>query len=501
MPYNVTIDDISPLITYTGQWLDSYRLPPTADQFVNRYWGETFHSSQTDGSQMSLTFNGTAIYIFGAKRGNHGHYIVTIDNDKAQTFDGYAPKQLDGTDGVFQVPIFAQTGLPDGLHTVVLTNDGGADGDRPFVDIDFITWTSNEEAHSNITLDDGAFTYTTPSVPWSTSSIYVGDYYNKTEHATNVAGATASLTFEGTGFYLYGGTLNDHGQFSVAVNDHAPVVLNGSTNGYHSRVPLYYADGLGEGTHKLVVTNTQSGTWLDIDYIDIIQTKGDASASNPSGTAKTPIIAGVVCGVVIGLAWLIAAVWWFMRRRKRRSDSADLLNQESKPYEVPPVGYGPASGGPGWNDSSTAGRDQPWPNDPAYTGAFSQSDPRRSGSYPMGSYPLSSVSGSQGPGSSSGSGSAYGGATSPGRPSAQHQPLSTLTQASESDVHVNQMVPPPNVKGRPAVVASTGSRGDLTEDELRETRMRVPERPQDWGPVDDLSEHDMLPPDYNQVSS
>ncbi|KAG9087848.1 hypothetical protein FS749_002606, partial [Ceratobasidium sp. UAMH 11750] len=142
---------------------------------------------------------------------------------------------------------------------------------------------------------------------------------------------------------------------------HAPVVLNGSTRGFHPQVPLYYADGLGEGTHQLTVNNTQSGTWLDIDYIDIIQTSGD-SAFNPDGKTKGPIIAGVVCGVAMGLAWLTAAVWWFMRRRKRGSESADSSSQESKPDEVSPVGYGPVSGGPGWNDTSTGGQGRLWPN-------------------------------------------------------------------------------------------------------------------------------------------
>ncbi|QRV82730.1 transmembrane protein [Ceratobasidium sp. AG-Ba] len=507
MPYNVTIDDLSPLITYKGQWTDAYKTPN--DPYVDRYWGESFHSSLTDGSQMSITFNGTAIYIFGAKRGNHGHYIVTVDNEQAQRFDGFAPQQSDGTDGVYQVAIFAQTGLSNGLHTVVLTNDGGADADRPYVDVDFITWTSNDPTpRSNNTVDDGAFTYTSPGADWFTSSQYVGDYYGKTEHATNVGGATASLTFEGAGFYLYGGTLNDHGTYNVQVDDHAPVGLNGTTKDYHPRQLLYYADGLGYGKHKVTVTNTQSGAYLDIDYIDIIQSSSsEASQSNPDGKALTPIIAGTVCGVVIGLAWIIAAVWWFMKRRKRRNEGADLLNPEAKPY-VPPAGYGPASGGPGWSDSGTQAnsmaRDQPWANDPAYMGYAHSNSQSGTGTYPMSMYPPSSVSGSQGPGSSSGGGSAYGGAGGTGhtRPSTQHQPLSGLTQASESDVRVNEMVPPPNVKGRPVTAPSTGTRGNMTDDELRESRMRVPERPQDWGPVTE-SENEFsgtLPPDYNQAT-
>ncbi|KAG8699192.1 hypothetical protein FRC09_006768, partial [Ceratobasidium sp. 395] len=234
MPYNITIDDLSPLITYTGQWTDAYK--STADPYTDRYWGESFHSSYTDGSQMSLTFNGTAIYIFGAKRGNHGHYIVTIDNGQAQRFDGFGEKQPDGTDGVYQVPIFAQSGLTNGQHTVVLANDGGTDTGRPYVDIDFITWTSNDVAgHSNNTFDDVAFTYNSPGLAWATTSQNVGDYFNKTQHLTNVGGATASLSFQGSGFYLYGGTDSGHGMFNVQVNNQAPVRLNGSTEDYHPR--------------------------------------------------------------------------------------------------------------------------------------------------------------------------------------------------------------------------------------------------------------------------
>jgi hypothetical protein len=43
--------------------------------------------------------------------------------------------------------LFAQAGLTDGPHTIVLTNDGGSDSGRPYVDIDFVTWTSNEEVY------------------------------------------------------------------------------------------------------------------------------------------------------------------------------------------------------------------------------------------------------------------------------------------------------------------------------------------------------------------
>ncbi|ELU35903.1 hypothetical protein AG1IA_10067 [Rhizoctonia solani AG-1 IA] len=92
----------------------------------------------------------------------------------------------------------------------------------------------------NITIDDSdpAWSYTSSGQQWGTSSTYVVDYYQQTEHVTNVAGATASVQFEGNAVYLYGGTLDDHGTFNVQVNDHPVVSMNGSTVGYHSRVLL-----------------------------------------------------------------------------------------------------------------------------------------------------------------------------------------------------------------------------------------------------------------------
>ena len=42
------------------------------------------------------------MYIFGAKRESHGYYSVAVDGELPQQFDGYAPVQPDGTDGVYQ---------------------------------------------------------------------------------------------------------------------------------------------------------------------------------------------------------------------------------------------------------------------------------------------------------------------------------------------------------------------------------------------------------------
>ncbi|KAG9094065.1 hypothetical protein FRC06_011196 [Ceratobasidium sp. 370] len=346
MPYNVTIDDISPLITYTGQWRDSYNF--SGDPFTSRYAGNSFHSSRTTGSQASFRFNGTAVYIFGAKRGNHGQYSVKVDNEQPQEFDGYAPTQPDGTDGVYQVlaqqPLYARSGLTNGLHNITLTNDGETNSAQPFVDIDFITWTSNDEAGLSETLDDGQFEYRPPSA-WSTSSQFVNNYYGKTEHITSQRGASASLAFEGSGIYLYGGTLNDHGVYTINLDDHPPVVLNGFTKDFHPKNILYYADGLGPGTHKLTVTNNDpQGRYLDVDHVDIIRPSPE-STGNSVGRPSAAGIAGIVFGT-IAVTWLIIlAMWYTWRRHRLMSESADRLNAECKPYSLPPISYGHLHGG------------------------------------------------------------------------------------------------------------------------------------------------------------
>ncbi|KAG9083510.1 hypothetical protein FS749_005972 [Ceratobasidium sp. UAMH 11750] len=337
MPYNVTIDDISPLITYTGQWRDAFNF--SGDPFTSRYAGNSFHSSRTTGSQASFRFNGTSVYIFGAKRGNHGRYSVKLDNEQPQEFDGYAPIQPDGTDGIYQVPLYARAGLTDGLHNITLTNDGETKSAQPFVDIDFVIWTSNDETGSIETRDDGEFEYK-PSGAWSTSSQYIENYYGKTGHMTSQHGASASLAFEGSGIYLYGGTLYDRGVYTINLDDHSPVVLNGFTNDFHPKNLLYYADGLGPGVHKLTVTNSDpQGRYFEVDYVDIIRPPS-VSTGNSAGRPSAAVVAGIVCSVIIVIILMALVIWYIWRRNRLVPEAADHLDAKCEPYSLPPVSYG-----------------------------------------------------------------------------------------------------------------------------------------------------------------
>ncbi|KAG8772489.1 hypothetical protein FRC12_003058 [Ceratobasidium sp. 428] len=111
MPYNVTIDDISPLITYQGRWKDSFNLT-NSDPYTDQYLGGSFHVSITNGAQLSFQFTGIAVYIFGAKRTNHGNYSVQLDGQTPEVFNGLAPVGLDRVFQVVSATFRSQSGDP-----------------------------------------------------------------------------------------------------------------------------------------------------------------------------------------------------------------------------------------------------------------------------------------------------------------------------------------------------------------------------------------------------
>jgi len=83
------------------------------------------------GASASLTFNGTAIWIYGARRDNHARFNTTLDGT-AYFDDGYSSVNL------FQEVLFAGLQLDSGtLHTVSIV-DSVVDANRPYLDIDSV---------------------------------------------------------------------------------------------------------------------------------------------------------------------------------------------------------------------------------------------------------------------------------------------------------------------------------------------------------------------------
>ena len=56
----------------------------------NRYGESSFTLTQTSGATVNLAFNGTAVSLLGAMRGNHGLYTVTVDGTQSASMNGSA---------------------------------------------------------------------------------------------------------------------------------------------------------------------------------------------------------------------------------------------------------------------------------------------------------------------------------------------------------------------------------------------------------------------------
>ncbi|QRW12126.1 hypothetical protein RhiLY_11125 [Ceratobasidium sp. AG-Ba] len=289
MPQILDIDDYSPLIQYGGEWHDSSNISPSLDPNGHLYRDGTFHSTQINGSTATITFRGVAISIFGAKRINHGFYHVSVDGEPGIQFNGYAGFQPNGTEGIYQFPLFHRDNLTDGQHSVTLTNIV-TDADYRFVDIDYIQcMQSGNDTLKTVTIQSNEFQSYTPASSWNST-----DRDLKTYRSVVLDQFAASLTFWGNEISLYGSTGPDHGRFQVQIDNQQPLNFTGAAPVVHPDTLLYFVTGLREGKHQLVVTNLEDGRVLDVNRAVVVPTNPDDRNLGKGA------IAGIIVGAIHG---------------------------------------------------------------------------------------------------------------------------------------------------------------------------------------------------------
>ncbi|KAI0091119.1 hypothetical protein BDY19DRAFT_933898 [Irpex rosettiformis] len=322
--FNLTIDDTSPLIRYDTTWSDSSH----ADDYWSAYSNGTFHATDQYGATATLTFNGSAIYLYGAFRPNHDTYWVTLDGNV--TVGNGNPNS---TMNLFQHLMYSATNLPDGEHHLVLQNKYSTAG-ASWVDVDYMLVTSgdgNPVTQSHDTVLDDVNKSIRYSAGWDISPNDVtANYFKNTAHRTSQPNASATISFEGNSITVYGTTSMDHAAFSVELDGGTPIVLNGSAPVTRFQNMLYFAGDLSNSSHTLTIANMDtSGMWLDLDKVVISKwgswaisgdtshsTNGSTSTSGPSSSSPVgPIVGGVVAGVVCIL--IVLGLFFFYRRRHR----------------------------------------------------------------------------------------------------------------------------------------------------------------------------------------
>ncbi|KAG8968738.1 hypothetical protein FRC03_006193 [Tulasnella sp. 419] len=268
MRRNFTIDDMSPLVNYIP--ITSWQDGNSVDIKKDKYFGGTFRLSTLKDAKAAFTFNGTGVWILGAKRANHGPYTSTIDGGEAITLDGFSPPP-----GIYQVPLVTRANLALGVHTVEIVNARAID-DRPYLDVDAFIWETEipDDTNTSLILDDNhhAMQYLPSAAAWSNNTCpEVARYSGGTCHETSDPKGTLRLFFRGELITVYGGLGPDRGPYTVTLDSREPVHLTAISESYQTQQVIYFADNLGPGDHMLTISNNPSkaGEILDIDYISI----------------------------------------------------------------------------------------------------------------------------------------------------------------------------------------------------------------------------------------
>ncbi|KAF8687878.1 hypothetical protein RHS03_09884, partial [Rhizoctonia solani] len=337
---NLTLDDYSPFIQYDSSWVDANI---TTDDRMN-YQNSTFRHTNvydakasliTDSSsccsaelfligflkQATITFRGSGLYIYGAKRTDHGLYQIAVNNEPPMAGNGYS-----GGSNIYQTLLFGRSNLRNQPNTVALQNI--PDSGRSWLDIDYvvITYETDTDTSKSVDIDSGKFTY---SSEWDTE--IMSGYRTSVPYVTRTAGATATLDFQGSEITLYGRTGPNFGMFRVQVDNQEALTLNATRENSYPPTVLYTTNGLSAGKHTITLTNLEANKALAVDYATCIPHTGPPSSPK---VLSPGAIGGIVAGTMIVLGMFVLG-WRLLRRRKHRYQGVSSLPRS----ENVPVNY------------------------------------------------------------------------------------------------------------------------------------------------------------------
>ncbi|KAJ7162876.1 hypothetical protein C8R46DRAFT_330317 [Mycena filopes] len=127
---NKTLEETDSALKYSGTW-GSNKSPNFSGG------GSTF--TNANNASVSFSFNGSAIYVFGDKKNDHGLYSAILDGGAPQIFNG-----ISGCGGAFGMtceqmkPTLAYfaSNLDSGVHNLSITNIAGVN--NSFFDLDSV---------------------------------------------------------------------------------------------------------------------------------------------------------------------------------------------------------------------------------------------------------------------------------------------------------------------------------------------------------------------------
>ncbi|KAF5376722.1 hypothetical protein D9615_007837 [Tricholomella constricta] len=298
---NATVDDFDSVLSYPEQsaWQTPDPSSPSFDASATSWWMGTYHKTDVVGASVAFNFTGPALFIYGHSGPAYGSYEVQIDSTTSK-FSAYAANNASRS-----FLLYGASNLTYAPHTLTLRNLGAVNGDAggDTLLFDYLQATVQlapagaTVSNTTIEEDNPALTY---SGTWGSNKS--PNFSGGGTIYTNKDKAAVSLSFHGSAIYVFGDKKNDHGLYSVAL-DNRPVEIYSGVSGCggaygttcEQQKPTlnYFASNLDSTLHTLTIANIAgvNNSFFDLDSIVVtvpsVYAPRDLSAS-PSSSSTSP---------------------------------------------------------------------------------------------------------------------------------------------------------------------------------------------------------------------
>ncbi|KIM22519.1 hypothetical protein M408DRAFT_28647 [Serendipita vermifera MAFF 305830] len=314
-------------ITSPPAYSDGWTVGGSVANYTNEY-NSTVHKSNAAGNELSYTFLGTQITVYGtldAPR-TKGPPSVTF------SIDGSTPVAFNSTGTVvvdwvtlatswltlYQSPILSKA-----QHNITIQTGVPLNPDAHFYFDFFTVATGSDSASGNVVVDDRD-----PLVSYQGTWVDHGvgeEYLHTVRLAPNLGRGSATFSFNGTSASVFGTTDDATGRGTAALVGFS---LDGvpysnftgpeySTPVKHHR--MFHAEGLStDREHTIQMESLNANDW----YLDCFVYETQISAGDDGGSkSNVGVIAGAVVAVVVGIAAVAAIVFMLLRRHKAKQNT------------------------------------------------------------------------------------------------------------------------------------------------------------------------------------
>ena len=286
IPFAARVEDSSSRVGYTGNW--------TLVTTEGKYSGGGARRAYEGAATASLSFEGIGVRWYGVRGPDVGIARLFIDGVLRATIDGYQPAEET------RVLLFSTADLAEGPHTIRVE----AAGTRNPSSTDIHVWLDYFETLTRLAATPTPTPVPTPARIENTDSrvALAGTWYLKTStnhsggstHMAMDAGASASLTFQGTGVSWIGHRDAWAGIARVYIDGALRQTVDTYAASDQHRVVLFSVTDLPAGSHtiRVEVAGTRrpesGGNWVWVDAFDVVT---GSSTPTPRPTATPPATA------------------------------------------------------------------------------------------------------------------------------------------------------------------------------------------------------------------